>query len=156
MAVGLNLGEKVQIGDKKYRILNDLVDVKKLIGKLYFEKNEGQDLVYNEERGFDGTVTQTATGEIRGIKLSVIFDQHKTSDSVLIVDMPQTAIEELDLKYLDEVELIDPVVSISSIGRNDIYKVFASGIKKKSAAPASPEIKKEEQNQGQQNQVKKG
>ena len=46
--------------------------------------------------------------------------------------MAESEIEDLGLKYREEVELENIVVTHTHVNRNDIYKLFASKIKKKS------------------------
>lgn len=148
MSIGLNLGSKLQIADKSYRVLNDLIDVKKMLGAVRFVGIEGHDVIYQEERQPDGTVANVMTDEIRGVKLDLQFKEHSAGDTVLITDMPLSEIEGLNLAFYEEVELVDPVVSISSIGRDDHYKVFASKIQRKSSSgQPKTEQKKDEQHQ---------
>lgn len=131
MAVGLNLGSKIEIGGKSYRTLNDLLDAKAVLGKVKFVALDGNDVVYEQERQPDGTFANVNTGEIRGVKLAVIFESQKTADSVTIVDMMESEIEALGLKFHSEIELVDPVITISSIDGRDHYKIFASCVKSK-------------------------
>ena len=49
--------------------------------------------------------------------------------------MAESEIEDLGLKYREEVELEDIVVTHTHVNRNDIYKLFASKIKKKGTSP---------------------
>ncbi len=68
--VGLNFGEKLQIADKQYRVLNDgLADLKQIFGKMVFLSVEGQDVIYEEDRNQPprqgGIYPQVPTGEIR-------------------------------------------------------------------------------------------
>ncbi|MGC4441932.1 conjugal transfer protein, partial [Streptococcus suis] len=61
-------------------------------------------------------------------------NQHETL-FFTIVDMSEQEITDLGLNYREEVELTDIVVTYSAIGRNDNYRLYASGIKKKGATP---------------------
>lgn len=45
--------------------------------------------------------------------------------------MSESEIEDLGIKYREEVELEDIVITHTHVNRNDIYKLFASKIKKK-------------------------
>ena len=45
--------------------------------------------------------------------------------------MAQSEIEDLGIKYREEVELEDIVITHTHVNRNDIYKLFASKIKKR-------------------------
>lgn len=138
--IGLNFGEKLQIVDKSYRVITDALDLEQVFGKLTYRSNEGNELIYEEDRSQrneDGSFAQVPTGEIRGVNLGIhSANQHETL-FFTIVDMSEQEIEDLDLKYREEVELTDIVVTYSSIGRNDNYRLYASKIKKK-GAPAKP------------------
>lgn len=138
--IGLNFGEKLQIVDKSYRVITDALDLEQVFGKLTYRSNEGNELIYEEDRSqrnVDGSYAQVPTGEIRGVTLGIhSANQHETL-FVTIVDMSEQEIENLGLKYREEVELTDIVVTYSAIGRNDNYRLYASKIKKK-GAPAKP------------------
>ncbi|MCK1167798.1 conjugal transfer protein [Streptococcus uberis] len=138
--IGLNFGEKLQIVDKSYRVITDALDLEQVFGKLTYRSNEGNELIYEEDRSQrneDGSYAQVPTGEIRGVTLGIhSANQHETL-FVTIVDMSEQEIENLGLKYREEVELTDIVVTYSAIGRNDNYRLYASKIKKK-GAPAKP------------------
>ena len=58
--------------------------------------------------------------------------------------MTEQEIKDLGLKYREEVELTDIVVTYSAIGRNDNYRLYASTIKKKGGASATPKAEKPE------------
>ena len=55
--------------------------------------------------------------------------------------MAQSEIEDLGIKYREEVELEDIVITHTHVNRNDIYKLFASKIKKKSGGAPFKENK---------------
>ena len=56
--------------------------------------------------------------------------------------MSEQEIKDLGLKYREEVELEDIVVTYSSIGRNDNYKLYASKLKAKSdTTPIKNDVK---------------
>ena len=44
--------------------------------------------------------------------------------------MSESEIEDLGIKYREEIELEDIVITHTHVNRNDIYKLFASKIKK--------------------------
>ena len=61
-----------------------------------------------------------------------------------IADMSELEIEDLGLKYREEVELDDIVVTYSSIGNNDKYRLYASKLKAKIDTPSNKvEVKAE-------------
>ncbi|MFC5632031.1 MULTISPECIES: conjugal transfer protein [Streptococcus] len=138
MAAGLKLGEKLEIAGKKHRILNDVIDVDQFIGELQFSRFEGHQTRF--EDGVD-------TGEILGILVELRFKDHEDMDTILLTDMSEASFEELGLKWREEVELIDPVVSIASIDGVDNYNIFASGIRKKAMSQPKQEQKKDNPNQ---------
>lgn len=144
---GLNFGEKLQIVDKTYRVITDALLLDEVFGKLTFRTLEGAELIYEEDRSQrndDGSYAQLPTGEIRGITLGIHSSTQHETLFFTIVDMSEQQIEELVLKYRDEIELTDIVVTYSAIGRNDNYRLYASGIKKKGAATPKPEPKVED------------
>ena len=53
----------------------------------------------------------------------------------------QSEIEDLGIKYREEVELEDIVITHTHVNRNDIYKLFASKIKKKNGGTPLKENK---------------
>lgn len=143
--VGLNFGEKKQIADKTYRVLNDGIDVNAVLGELKFASYDGIDEVYESVRQEDGTFRDVRTGEVRGYVLGLkAGGQGGSSVFVTITDMMHAEIEALDLHLFDVVELEDVDISYSAIGREDIYKVFAKKVKKK--GQQQPKSKQEQHN----------
>ena len=55
--------------------------------------------------------------------------------------MSESEIEDLVIKYREEVELEDIVITHTHVNRNDIYKLFASKIKKKAGGAPTKENK---------------
>jgi len=145
--IGLNFGEKLQIVDKSYRVITDGLIIPEVFGKLTFRSIEGNELIYEtdrSQRNEDGSYAQVPTGEIRGVTLGIhSANQHETL-FVTIVDMTEQAIEDLGLRYREEVELTDIVVTYSAIGRNDNYRLYASTIKKKGGVSVTPKAEKPE------------
>lgn len=145
--VGLNMGEKLQIADKGYRVVDGL-KIEAVLGKITYRTNEGQDLIYEDDtsqpRRQDGSYPQVPTGEVRGTVLGLHSSvQHETL-FITITDMPLSDIEALGLKPRDEVVLDNIVVTYSSVGGNDNYKLFASGIKKANGQPKPEKGTKQE------------
>lgn len=143
--IGLNYGDKLQIADKSYRVITEGLDIPEVFGKLTFRGIEGADLIYEEDRtqrNDDGSYAQIATGEARGIVVGIHSSvQHETL-FFTIADMSEQEIKDLNLKYREEVELEDIVVTYSSIGRNDNYKLYASKLKVKSdTTPTKGDVK---------------
>lgn len=141
---GLNYGEKLQIVDKTYRVITDGLDVPQVLGKLTFRGIEGPDIIFEEDRtqrNPDGSFAQINTGEIRGIVVSIHSSvQHQTL-FFTIADMSESEIEELGIKYREEIELEDIVITHTHVNRNDIFKLFASKIKKRTTTTHAKEHK---------------
>lgn len=143
--IGLNYGDKLQIADKSYRVITEGLNISEVLGKLTFRGIEGADLIYEEDRtqrNDDGSYAQIATGEARGIVVGIHSSvQHETL-FFTIADMSEQEIKDLGLKYREEVELEDIVVTYSSIGRNDNFKLYASKLKAKSdTTPTKGDVK---------------
>ena len=142
--VGLDFGEKLQVADKEYRILNDgLVSVKEILGDLKLIAVVGEDLVYTDDtsqpRGQDGTYPQIPTGETRGLVLSVSSSVLKKSVNVTVSDMTEARFAELGIKYRDIIEFDDLTFAYVSIGkRSDRIKLLASNVKKVGQTPNQP------------------
>lgn len=145
--IGLNMGEKLRIADKNYRVVDGL-SINEVLGKLKFRTIEGPDVIFEEDtsqpRRQDGSYPGISTGESRGTVLGIKSSvQHETL-FITITDMPLSDIEALDLKINDEVTLDNVVVTYSSVGGNDNYKLFASGIKKANGQPKPEKGTKQE------------
>lgn len=142
--IGLNFGEKLQIADKSYRVITEGLDIPQVFGKLTFRGVEGADIIYEEDRSQrnpDGSYAQINTGEIRGIVVGIHSSvQHETL-FFTIADMAQSEIEDLGIKYREEVEVEDIVITHTHVNHNDIYKLFASKIKKKNGGTPIKENK---------------
>ncbi len=148
--VGLDFGEKVQIADKSYRVLNDGLDIQALLGETTFGRIEGADIIYEEVRD-QRTVTNVNTGEIRGVVVGVRLSAQKGTHFVTIVDMLPSEIEDLGLQFRDPVELEGLVVTYSGFNREDNYKLFASRIKKVGGQKPQHQPKPEQQQQKDHN-----
>ena len=146
--IGLNYGEKLQIADKTYRVITGGLDVPAVLEKLTFRGIEGPDIIFEEDRSQrnpDGSFSQINTGEVRGIVVAIHSSvQHQTL-FFTIADMSESEIEELGLKYREEIELEVIVITHTHVNRNDIFKLFASKIKKKTGGAPSKENKPLEQ-----------
>ena len=144
--IALNYGEKLQIADKTYRVITDGLNIPEILGKLTFRGIEGPDIIFEEDRtqrNPDRSFVQVNTEEIRGIVVGIhCAVQHETL-FFTIADMAESEIEDLGIKYREEIELEDIVITHTHVNRNDIYKLFASKIKKKAAGASIKENKKE-------------
>lgn len=156
--IGLNFGEKIQIADKSYRTLNDgLVDMSELFGSLSFRSFEGMDTIYEDDttqpRRADGTYPQKATGEIRGVVLGLYSPVQKETLFFTITDQSQHDFEQLGIKYREEVDVKDIVVTYSMV-RDNQFKLFASSVGKKNQNAHQPQSNqpKQEDKQGKEQQ----
>ena len=143
---GLNLGEKVDIVGKQYRILNDVIEnPAEQLGELTFIEKVRDNLVYEDDLSQpngDGTYKQVATGEMLGFDVALRSKVHKQV-FVTISEMSLSAFDELGLKFGDKVSLNDIVVTYSQVGSGEA-KLFASGIFKV-GGPQGPKPPKPEQ-----------
>ena len=149
--IGLNFGEKVQIADKSYRTYQDGLDVHSLLGELSWRKMDEASMVTEDDRtkprNPDGSYPQVVTGEARWQDVLVFSPVQGKTISISIVDMPGYAIENLDLKLGDPIELVDVVVTFSNVS-NGTWKIFASSLKKK----GQPQPKQQPQHQPENKQ----
>lgn len=148
---GLNLGEKVDIVGKQYRILNDVIENPAgQLGELTFIEKVRDNLVYEDDLSQpngDGTYKQVATGEMLGFDIALRSKVHKQV-FVTITEMPLSAFEDLGIKFGDKVSLNDIVVTYSQVGSGEA-KLFASSISKVGGQPQPPKQPKPEQHNEQ-------
>lgn len=148
---GLNLGEKVDIVGKQYRILNDVIENPSLqLGELTFIKKVRDNLVYEDDLSQpngDGTYKQVATGEMLGFDVALRSKVHKEV-FVTITEMPLSAFDDLGINFGDKVSLSDIVVTYSQVGSGEA-KLFASSISKVGGQPQAPKQPKPEQHNDQ-------
>lgn len=80
----------------------------------------------------NGRIETIQTGEIIGYEVRLVSERYKSADTVTLVDYGLSDLEALDLKFDDEIELVEPVIAISRMprGRTNL-KLFAFGIRKK-------------------------
>lgn len=149
-ALGLNLGERVVIGGKKHEILNDFVDVKAALGNLVFISIDGTDQI-TEQQEQNGRMVTVPTGEISGYFVSFAPMEGGPFDTVTVTGMSLADLEALELNMRDEIELIEPVLTVSRMTRGNVnLKLFAEGIRKKSGNAAGKQEPKKEQHQNQE------
>ena len=148
--VGLNFGEKLQVADKEYRILNDgLVSAKEILGDLKLIAVVEEDLVFiddtSQPRRQDGTYPQIPTGETRGLVLSVSSSVLKKSVIITVSGMIKVRFEELGINYRDAIEFDDLTFAYVSIGkRSDRIKLLASNVKKVGQTSNQPKPKEQD------------
>lgn len=131
--IGLEFGGKIKIADKEYRTFSDGLDEKAMLGNLTWRRFE-EPVFFTEDDTTKqpdrfGVYPQMSTGEVKWNDVAVFSDAQKTSIFVSIVNMPQHAIEDLNLKLGDAVELEGVVITWSNVA-GGTYKIFADAIKR--------------------------
>lgn len=132
--IGLDFGERIEIGGGKYRTLNDGLDINSLLGDLTWRRLEDPQFYTEDDTskplGRDGNYPQIPTGEVKWTDIAVFSNAQEETIFVSITDMPMHAIEDLGLKLGDPIELSDVVVTWSNVS-GGTFKIFASSIKKR-------------------------
>lgn len=154
--IGLEFGEKIKIADKEYRTFSDGLDEKAILGSLSWRRLE-EPVFFTEDDTTKqpdrfGVYPQMSTGEVKWNDVTVFSDAQKAPIFVSIVNMPRHAIEDLNLKLGDAVELEGIVITWSNVA-GGTYKIFADGIKRANVtqhvnAPKQPENKGKEEHKG--------
>ena len=154
--IGLEFGEKIKIADKEYRTFSDGLDEKAILGSLTWRRLE-EPVFFTEDDTTKqpdrfGAYPQISTGEVKWNDVTVFSDAQKAPIFVSIVNMPRHAIEDLNLKLGDVVELEGVVITWSNVA-GGTYKIFADGIKRANIAQQvnaqkQPENKGKEEHKG--------
>lgn len=154
--IGLEFGDKIKIADKEYRTFSDGLDEKAILGSLTWRRLE-EPVFFTEDDTTKqpdrfGAYPQISTGEVKWNDITVFSDTQKASIFVSIVNMPRHAIEDLNLKLGDVVELDGVVITWSNVA-GGTYKIFADAIKRVNNAqqvnaPKQPENKGKEEHKG--------
>lgn len=145
--VGLNFGEKIEIKGGRYQTFTDGLDVHALLGDLSWrmfhasEMETEDDTSKPQER--DGSYPQISTGVVKWNDVIVFSPVQEESIFVSLVDMPGYAIEELDLKLGEAIELENPVITWSNVS-GGVWKIFASALKRKGGQANQNQPRKEE------------
>lgn len=132
--IGLDFGEKVVIQDKNYLSITEGMDMASVLGRMTYRKFE-RPVSFTEEDTTKqpdrfGNYPEMPTGEVKWSDILVLSEAQGESIFVSLINWLPSQVEALDLKLGDEVELVDPILTYSRIGREDIYKIFATGLKK--------------------------
>lgn len=154
--IGLEFGNKIKIADKEYRTFSDGLDEKAILGSLSWRRLE-EPVFFTEDDTTKqpdrfGVYPQMSTGEVKWNDITVFSDAQKDSMFVSIINMPRHAIEDLNLKLGDAVELEGIVITWSNVA-GGTYKIFADGIKRANVAQQvnaqkQPENKGKEEHKG--------
>lgn len=154
--IGLEFGGKIKIADKEYRTFSDGLDEKAMLGNLSWRRFE-EPVFFTEDDTTKqpdrfGVYPQMSTGEVKWNDVTVFSDAQKAPIFVSIVNMPQHAIEDLNLKLGDAVELEGVVITWSNVA-GGTYKIFADAIKRANNvqhvnAQKQPENKGKEEHKG--------
>lgn len=132
--VGLNFGEKIGIQDKNYLSITEGMDMVSVLGRMTYRKFEEPVFFTEEDTSKQpdrfGVYPQMPTGEVKWSDVAILSEAQEQTIFVSLVNWLPSQVEALGLKMGDEVELVDPILTYSRIGREDVYKVFATGLKK--------------------------
>jgi len=131
--IGLEFGGKIKIADKEYRTFSDGLDEKAILGGLSWRRLE-EPVFFTEDDTTKqpdrfGVYPQMSTGEVKWNDITVFSDTQKAPIFVSIVNMPRHAIEDLNLKLGDVVQLEGVVITWSNVA-GGTYKIFADAIKR--------------------------
>lgn len=145
--VGLKF-DKVDITDKRYLNITPALKLDEVFGKLTWRGINEVEQKYEDDttqpRNQDGSYPQVPTGEIISTKVAIKSANQHGTEEFSIVGMLPSEIEALGLKFGDEVELTDIIVTYSSVS-GGVYKFFAQRINKKGTpAPKSDQVKAKE------------
>ena len=127
---------KITILNKEYKDITPSLQLDQLFGKLIYRGINEVELAYEDDttrpRNPDGNYPQIPTGEVLSVKLAIKSEvQHETLE-FSILEMLESDIQALGLKFGDEVELDNIIVTYSAVS-GGVYKLFANTIKKKGA-----------------------
>lgn len=147
--LGIDFGERQLLAGSKHEVMNDYVDVPASLGKLTFV-GLGDAVIGKEEIEVNGRIETVSTGEVIGYEVKVYSEKYKLADTVTIPDHGRSDLEELRIQFDDEVELIEPIITISRMSRdNTTLKLYAGGIRKKGnvSQPKADQPKKDQPNE---------
>ena len=154
--IGLEFCDKIKIADKEYRTFSDGLDEKAILGSLSWRRLE-EPVFFTEDDTTKqpdrfGVYPQMSTGEVKWNDITVFSDTQKATIFVSVVNMPRHAIEDLNLKLGDAVQLEGVVITWSNVA-GGIYKIFADAVKRVNNAqqvnvPKQPENKGKEEHKG--------
>lgn len=152
--IGLEFGDKIKIADKEYRTFSDGLDEKAILGSLTWRRLE-EPVFFTEDDTTKqpdrfGAFPQISTGEVKWNDIIVFSEHQKTAIFVSIVNMPRHAIEDLNLKLGDVVELENVVITWSNVS-GGTFKIFADAIKRVNNAQ-QVNAPKQHENKGKEEQ----
>lgn len=145
--VGLKF-DKVDVADKRYLNITPALKLDEVFGKLTWRGINEVEQKYEDDtsqpRNQDGTYPQVPTGEIISTKVAVKSATQHGTEEFSIIGMLPSEIEGLGLKFGDEVELSEIIVTYSSVS-GGVYKLFAQRLAKKgNHSPKSDQTKAKE------------
>lgn len=133
---------KTRILGKDYLLIQEgIQNLKELLGKVRFV-DVVRNIMETEDdttrpRDRDGRYPQINTGTILGVELALVSETQQDSIFVSIPNMTASEVEEMGLKFQDEVELDHLMLALTGIADNPL-KFFAEGLKKVGQPQAQP------------------
>lgn len=113
---GLELGNRVEIFSKKYRILNDLLlNPKEVLGTCKFIKNEGAQFVNID--------LETGEGDYDGVEVLVYSEGQEDVIFLKVTEQSEEEINALDLGYQEVVDFDTLLIAYHGMRKADRNQV---------------------------------
>lgn len=109
---GLELGQRVEIFSKKYRILNDLLlNPKEILGTCKFIKNEGAQFVNVD--------LETGEGDYDGVEVLVYSEGQEDTVFLKVTEQSEEEINALNLGYQEAIDFDTLLVAYHGMRKAD-------------------------------------
>ena len=109
---GLELGNRVEIFSKKYRILNDLLlDSKEVLGTCKFIKNEGAQFVNVD--------LETGEGDYDGVEVLVYSEGQEDTVFLKVTEQSAEEIDALNLGYQEGIDFDTLLIAYHGMRKAD-------------------------------------
>lgn len=113
---GLELGQRVEIFSKKYRILNDLLlNPKEILGTCKFIKNEGAQFVNVD--------LETGEGDYDGVEVLVYSEGQEDTVFLKVTEQSEEEINALNLGYQEAIDFDTLLVAYHGMRKADRNQV---------------------------------
>ena len=113
---GLELGNRVEIFSKKYRILNDLLlDSKEVLGTCKFIKNEGAQFVNVD--------LETGEGDYDGVEVLVYSEGQEDTVFLKVTEQSAEEIDALNLGYQEAIDFDTLLIAYHGMRKADRSQV---------------------------------
>ena len=113
---GLELGNRVEIFSKKYRILNDLLlNPKEILGTCKFIKNEGAQFVNVD--------LETGEGDYDGVEVLVYSEGQEDTVFLKVTEQSEEEINALNLGYQEAIDFDTLLVAYHGMRKADRNQV---------------------------------